>query len=61
MADGIEATAEDEPQKATVLICLRPGPSGARRVGLVVRRVLDVSAGTNCGRRLGLRAGSSRW
>lgn len=39
-------TGQDEPRKATVLICLRPGPSGARRVGLVVRRVLDVSAGT---------------
>lgn len=31
---------------ATVLICLRPGARGARRVGIVVRRVLDVSAGT---------------
>ena len=46
-AAAVGVTAEeDEPQKATVLICLRPGPSGPRRVGLVVRRVLDVSAGT---------------
>ena len=30
---------------ATVLICLRPEAHGARRVGMVVRRVLDVSAG----------------
>jgi two-component system chemotaxis sensor kinase CheA len=30
---------------ATVLICLRPEANGARRVGMVVRRVLDVSAG----------------
>jgi two-component system chemotaxis sensor kinase CheA len=41
------ATAEDEGQKATVLICLRPGADGPRRVGLVVRRVLDVTAGTS--------------
>jgi two-component system chemotaxis sensor kinase CheA len=38
-------TEQDELRKATVLICLRPGPRGARRVGLVVRRVLDVSTG----------------
>jgi len=30
---------------ATVLICLRPGTSGMRRVGTVVRRVLDITAG----------------
>ena len=30
---------------ATVLICRRPGPEPARRVGVVVRSVLDVSAG----------------
>jgi two-component system chemotaxis sensor kinase CheA len=30
---------------ATVLICLRPGASGTRRVGMVVRQVLDVSQG----------------
>jgi two-component system chemotaxis sensor kinase CheA len=38
-------TEQDELRKATVLICLRPGPRGARRVGLVVWRVLDVSTG----------------
>ena len=38
-AGGHEATA-------TVLICLRPGMRATRRVGMVVRRVLDVSAGT---------------
>jgi two-component system chemotaxis sensor kinase CheA len=32
-------------QTATVLICLRPEAHGVRRVGMVVRRVLDVSAG----------------
>jgi two-component system chemotaxis sensor kinase CheA len=31
---------------ANVLICLRPEEHGTRRVGMVVRRVLDVSAGT---------------
>jgi two-component system chemotaxis sensor kinase CheA len=31
---------------ATVLICMRPEARGLRRVGMVVRRVLDVSAGT---------------
>jgi two-component system chemotaxis sensor kinase CheA len=31
---------------ANVLICLRPEAHGTRRVGMVVRRVLDVSAGT---------------
>jgi two-component system chemotaxis sensor kinase CheA len=29
----------------TVLVCLRPGAHGDHRVGIVVRRVLDVSAG----------------
>ncbi|MDR3745025.1 MAG: chemotaxis protein CheA [Acidobacteriaceae bacterium] len=41
------SAAPDAPQKAaTVLICLRPGARGVRRMGIVVRRVLDVSAGT---------------
>ncbi len=31
---------------ATILICLRPGALSQRRVGLLVRRVLDVSEGT---------------
>jgi two-component system chemotaxis sensor kinase CheA len=31
---------------ATVLICLRPGSRGEQRVGVVVRRVLDVTSGT---------------
>jgi two-component system chemotaxis sensor kinase CheA len=39
------ATAEEEIQMAIVLICMRPGARGPRRVGLVVRRVVDVSAG----------------
>jgi two-component system, chemotaxis family, sensor kinase CheA len=30
---------------ATMLICLRPGPRGVQRVGMVVRNVLDVSKG----------------
>jgi two-component system chemotaxis sensor kinase CheA len=42
----LTGTAEEEERVATVLICLRPGSQGSRRVGLVVRRVLDVSAGT---------------
>jgi two-component system chemotaxis sensor kinase CheA len=37
---------EDAHAMATVLICMRPGPRTMRRVGVVVRRVLDVSAGT---------------
>jgi two-component system, chemotaxis family, sensor kinase CheA len=31
---------------ATVLICVRPAPHGVQRVGIVVRRVLDIAAGT---------------
>jgi two-component system chemotaxis sensor kinase CheA len=30
----------------TIVICMRPGRQGIRRVGVVVRRVVDVSAGT---------------
>jgi two-component system chemotaxis sensor kinase CheA len=37
---------EEDSSMATVLICLRPETHGVRRVGLVVRRVLDVSEGT---------------
>ena len=37
---------EDSAAMATMLICLRAGAHGVRRVGVVVRRVLDVSAGT---------------
>jgi two-component system chemotaxis sensor kinase CheA len=37
--------AQKDGVTATVLICLRPEAHGARRVGMVVQRVLDVSAG----------------
>ncbi len=37
--------AAQEGATATVLICLRPEARGVRRVGMVVRSVLDVSAG----------------
>jgi len=37
--------AEKDGATATVLICLRPEAHGVRRVGMVVRRVLDVSEG----------------
>jgi two-component system chemotaxis sensor kinase CheA len=37
--------AQKDGRTATVLICLRPEAHGARRVGMVVRSVLDVSAG----------------
>jgi two-component system chemotaxis sensor kinase CheA len=37
--------AQKDGATATVLICLRPEANGVRRVGMVVRRVLDVSAG----------------
>jgi two-component system chemotaxis sensor kinase CheA len=37
--------ATEEGATATVLICLRPEARGVRRVGMVVRSVLDVSAG----------------
>jgi two-component system chemotaxis sensor kinase CheA len=45
---GGAAVAEtwDAGGMATVLICQRPGTHAVRRVGMVVRRVLDVSAGT---------------
>jgi two-component system chemotaxis sensor kinase CheA len=36
----------DGERELTVMICLRAGAGGVRRVGMVVRRVLDVSAGT---------------
>jgi two-component system chemotaxis sensor kinase CheA len=41
-----ESIAGEEGAMATVLICLRPRAHAVRRVGMVVRRVLDVSAGT---------------
>jgi two-component system chemotaxis sensor kinase CheA len=41
--DTVEAA---DGRTATVLICLRPEAGGTRRMGVVVRRVLDVSAGT---------------
>jgi two-component system chemotaxis sensor kinase CheA len=40
-----KADSVSESAQATVLICLRPGAHGIRRVGVVVLRVLDVSAG----------------
>ncbi len=41
-----ERSAQDGGATATVLICLLPEAQGTRRVGMVVRRVLDVSPGT---------------
>ena len=41
-----ERSAQDGSATVTVLICLRPKTQGARRVGMVVRCVLDVSPGT---------------
>jgi two-component system chemotaxis sensor kinase CheA len=41
-----ERSADDFSATATVLICLRPKAQGATRVGMVVRRVLDVSPGS---------------
>jgi two-component system chemotaxis sensor kinase CheA len=38
--------AKEAGAMATMLICLRPGVQQKRRVGMMVRRVLDVSAGT---------------
>jgi two-component system, chemotaxis family, sensor kinase CheA len=38
--------AAGEGDAATVLICLRPGARGMKRVGVVVRQVLDITAGT---------------
>jgi two-component system chemotaxis sensor kinase CheA len=46
---SIAGGATNEETTATVLICLRPESHGVRRVGMVVRRVLDVSAGTLLG------------
>ena len=37
---------KDSDAMATIVICLRPGAGAPRRVGMVVRRVLDVSPGT---------------
>jgi two-component system chemotaxis sensor kinase CheA len=48
LEDGNGVLADLEAARApmaTVLICLRPAAQGARRVGLVVQRVLEVSAG----------------
>jgi len=45
-ASARSAGDENAGAMATVLICLRPGVPAARRVGMVVRRVLDVSGGT---------------
>ena len=44
-AKGVAGAASQDGDAATVLICLRPGRGGMKRVGMVVRRVLDVSAG----------------
>jgi len=41
-----DGSGKNDGKTATVLICLRPVGCGARRVGMVVRRVLDVSPGT---------------
>ena len=41
-----ERSAQDGSATVTVLMCLRPEAQGARRVGMVVRRVLDVSPST---------------
>jgi two-component system chemotaxis sensor kinase CheA len=38
-------SAAKDGATATVLICLRPEAHGVRRMGMVVHRVLDVSAG----------------
>jgi two-component system chemotaxis sensor kinase CheA len=45
LAPAATAPTNEDPA-VTLLICLRPSPQGSRRVGLVVRRVLDVTAGT---------------
>ena len=42
---GYTVVFAKEGATATVLICLRPEAHGVRRVGMVVWRVLDVSAG----------------
>jgi two-component system, chemotaxis family, sensor kinase CheA len=43
---GASSAAAGDGVAATVLICLRAGAHGMRRMGVVVRRVLDVTAGT---------------
>jgi two-component system chemotaxis sensor kinase CheA len=43
--DGADAT-QVSTEALTVLICLRTGTHGIKRRGVVVRRVLDISAGT---------------
>jgi two-component system chemotaxis sensor kinase CheA len=45
LATGSLDTAESQ-EVVTILICLRPGTHGIRRTGMVVRQVLDVTAGT---------------
>jgi two-component system chemotaxis sensor kinase CheA len=45
VAAASAGNAAKDGATATVLICLRPEAHGVRRVGMVVRRVLDVSAG----------------
>ncbi len=50
LAASRQTTTDDfagpDGRVATVLICLLPEPGRVRRIGVVVRRVLDVSAGT---------------
>ena len=41
----LETAQSDEDLLATVLICNHAGAGGRSRIGMVVRRVLDVSAG----------------
>jgi two-component system, chemotaxis family, sensor kinase CheA len=38
-------TTVNSAAAATILICVRPGTNGVRRLGIVVRRVLDITAG----------------
>jgi two-component system, chemotaxis family, sensor kinase CheA len=40
------AEALESQAVVTVLICLRPGTHGIQRTGMVVRQVLDITAGT---------------
>jgi two-component system chemotaxis sensor kinase CheA len=46
---GKSQEATSGKDAATVLICLRTGPQGLRRTGMVVRQVLDITAGTLLG------------
>lgn len=46
IADKSSSASEDAQAAATVLICLRPGSHGMIRTAMVVRRVLDITAGT---------------